>query len=804
MKKVSLLAASVAFALTGCGGSDGDSSGATPGGVVITGFDGYFNQAIAFQDTNNNGELDIDTLGTEGADLVFGLTDANGQITVPNSIEGALALQTLTPGGTVQQALIAHNNDEFEVAGKYTIDMDHPSQAMAHELVFRAPTSSNVISPITDLVAIEAEKNGGDLEAAETAVNVALGGTDSEPVALYDDFVEGDNADAELHKTAQILTESKAANPTTYEEKSDQFAKEANALVDTLTPAELADNDLKPVIEDNAAPGEDLDPIVVTNNKLVVTASVLETEQGKIPTLEENGSSSNIVLDIAGLFVDKDQTLITPNLTHNIPAESGIVVTLNGDILTLVASDYIGTSGEFTVTLTAEDKNSTPEIVGSAIAIFNVKIEAANQIPAVDYDEYDVLQAEINNWQLEVGVPFEQTINIENLFTDKDGDIVSYRTGGMTIPGLTVSPQEGTNPIITISGTPTKATATDASEAFMVGGVDNEGAAAYQEMLMPQVQEGTPVEPPQPELGFTQAHFDKGGVWQMGSFDYGDGEFAFASLRNIDGTHNLCWTSDDSSDNSTLTRDDWLATFDYQAAEYKANNGNVIGGDDCMPATLNDDGTLEVEGDEPGSITTISMVYQHITKNNDYQIIMTMDEVDGTELFWLDSTSDDTGSVYNTFAQPNPSNRPVGDQYTEFLLTDDATADNEIEPLLDQFDYTVTKTSGFDSETILAEGTYRASSVSFPAETWAGDWAYEEVPPTGGLSYVVLPEFNDDVNRDIQRRYFTYRDFGDIQIGVGDNDKDAQWGRDLGDFGFFFIASENKEIIKSINDAWTK
>ncbi|MDK9759700.1 hypothetical protein KIV40_31375, partial [Vibrio sp. D173a] len=180
------------------GGSDGDSSGAAPGGVVITGFDGYFNQAIAFQDTNNNGQLDIDALGTEGADLVFGLTDTNGQITVPNSIEGALALQTLTPGGTVQQALIAHNNDEFEVAGKYTIDMDHPSQAMAHELVFRAPTSSKVISPITDLVAIEAEKNGGDLEAAETAVNVALGGTDSAPVALYDDFVEGDNADAEL------------------------------------------------------------------------------------------------------------------------------------------------------------------------------------------------------------------------------------------------------------------------------------------------------------------------------------------------------------------------------------------------------------------------------------------------------------------------------------------------------------------------------------------------------------------------------------------------------------------------------
>ncbi len=41
MNKVSLLAASVAIALTGCGGSDGGSNGGNSG-VVITGFDGYF------------------------------------------------------------------------------------------------------------------------------------------------------------------------------------------------------------------------------------------------------------------------------------------------------------------------------------------------------------------------------------------------------------------------------------------------------------------------------------------------------------------------------------------------------------------------------------------------------------------------------------------------------------------------------------------------------------------------------------------------------------------------------------------
>ncbi|CDT61852.1 hypothetical protein [Vibrio coralliirubri] len=508
MKKVSLLAASVAFALTGCGGSDGDSASTSPSGVTITGFDGYFNQAVVFDDKDNNGVLDI------GSDVIFGLTNDQGQIEISGDISGALALQTLTPGGTVQTALANHDSSKY--AGKYTIDMDHPAQAMAHELVFRAPTSSDVISPITDLVAIEMAK-GTDAapvteEEAVAIVSTALGGTEEAPIDPYSDFISGADANAELHKTAQILTESKAANPTTYEEKSDQFAKEADAIVDMLTSDQLADNDLKPFIEDNAASGDDLDPVVVTNNKLVVITSVLETEQGKIPTLEENGSSSNIVLDITGLFVDKDQTTITPVVTHNIPAASGIVVTLTDNTLTLFASDYINASGDFEVTLTAEDKNLIPEVVGSAIVTFNVKIEAANQAPTVDYTEYDALQAEINNWQLEVGVPFEQTINIVNLFTDKDGDIVSYRTGALTIPGLVVSPQEGTNPIITVSGTPTKATAADASEAFMVGGVDNEGAAAYQEMLMPGVAEGTL---PKPDL-----HPLEGKTWYM--LEHGD------------------------------------------------------------------------------------------------------------------------------------------------------------------------------------------------------------------------------------------------------------------------------------------
>ncbi|WP_282177196.1 hypothetical protein [Vibrio nereis] len=495
MKKISLLATSVAIALAGCGGGGDDSAPTSSSGSnVITGFDGYFHQAVAFQDTNNDGKLNINTLGQDGGDIIFGLTDIKGQVAVPKKIEGALALQTLTPSGAIQQALIAHDHS---YAGKYTIDMDHPAQAMAHEVVFRAPVSSNVISPITDLVAIEMVKNNGDQAAAEETVTVALGGTNDAPIALYDDFISGENANAELHKTAQILTESKAANPNSYEDKSRQFAEEADRIVDDIVAdptKNIEDKDLKPVIIDNGTAGSFV-PKVVTNYKLVVSQDKLNALQTQIPELAELGTFGGITLDVSGLFKDTDQSDIAVTVDNKIPTETGITVTLVGTTITLSASDFIDESGEFEITLTANDLNSESTEVGSASATLKLKIEAANLYPKVDFAEYARLQAIINNWDLQVGVPFEQTLNIENLFTDEDGDIVSFRTGAMTIPGLTVSPQESDNPIITISGTPIKATAQDSSEAFMVGGVDDQGDPAYQEMLMPKVAEGVTPEP---------------------------------------------------------------------------------------------------------------------------------------------------------------------------------------------------------------------------------------------------------------------------------------------------------------------
>ncbi|WP_261882331.1 putative Ig domain-containing protein [Vibrio pelagius] len=756
MKKVSLLAASVAFALTGCGGSDGDSSSATPSGVVITAIDGYLENAQVWVDTNNNFKWDSEDKQLDSN------TDANGEITLPNEYKDNAIFIKAIAGQTIDKTrgLVTSNFDLAATAG------------------------ATVVSPMTNMVVEQLAAD--DTLTQEDAENKVVTSVTNSGLTASQDLIFGDYiADrSEQAKALNAIGEKLVDNSGLAVDKQLELTDKVAGAAQTIIEKEESLEDFSPVVEVPT----DGNPITVTPNSRPV-----DNKNGALESITLESSDVWVELNASAYFQDVENDTLTFELKELANDLNGLVI----DSDTGIISGDLTKAGTYNYQIFAKDAH------GALSYPLNLKVTklADNLAPEIDTEEQNRLQSVINGWQLQEGELFNQTIDLAGLFNDTDGAIVKYRSGGLTIDGLTITPTEDTSSIVTISGTPSKSY--PAGQTFNVGGVDDDNEPTYVTFTLPEVLKGTPVEPPVSELGFTQAHFDKGGVWQMGSFDYGDGEFAFASLRMEAGQHVLCWASEDDAD-STISRKSWMETFDYQAAEYKANNGNVIGGDDCMPAKLNTDGTLEVEGDEPGSVTTISMVYQHITENNDYQIIMTLDEGNIVELFWLDSTEDSTGSIYNTFAYPSPSNRPEGDQYTEYLLIDDATAYNKIDPLLDQFDYTVTKTSGFDSETVLAEGTYRVSSVSFPDEGWSGNWVYEEVPPTGGLSYVGLPEFNEDVNRDILRRYFTYRDFGDVQIGVGDSDKDAQWGRDLNDFGFFFIASEDKEIIKSIHDAWIK
>lgn len=493
MKKVTLLAASVAIALTGCGGgsdSNSNTGGNTgnpdipaPGGaVVITGFDGYFKNAVLFVDTNNNGVWDK-------SENALGVTDGDGQVELKEKPEGVLALQTVVPNSAMQERLIAINPKEY--AGAYTVDMDHPSQPMAHELVFRAPNSSDVISPITDLVAIEMAKDSSKTEEeAKQIVSEALG--ESSVDALYTDFVKGEDADAKLHKTAQILTESKAAN-TSYEAKAIDFAKQADTIVDEMVEngEDITDEDIKPVIKDENPEGDTLEPVVITNSKLIVDKGVFDQTEAGIPSLKENDNFSGVTLDIAGLFTDTDQTeAIVPKLQHTLDG-TGIEVKLSvdGKQLILEPANPVTQPGNYTITLTAADINSDNAQVGTSSAVFKVEVTANNLAPEVNEAEQVALQAEVDAWYLQQGEVFEQSLSVSNLFSDKDGSIKGYEVSDLKVSGLTAKVESGS---VVIAGTPKEQYA--AGQTFKVTATDDRGATNYVQFTLPEVKEG--VTPP--------------------------------------------------------------------------------------------------------------------------------------------------------------------------------------------------------------------------------------------------------------------------------------------------------------------
>ncbi|UPR47407.1 hypothetical protein ITG13_14075 [Vibrio cyclitrophicus] len=761
MKKVSLLAASVAFALTGCGGSDGDSAGAAPGGVVITAIDGYLQHAEVWVDTDGNFELDATDkkLGVE--------TDENGQFTLPSEHKDSVVFIKAIKNKTIDKTrgLVT---DNFELA---------------------TTAGSTIINPMTNMVVEQLEvAKAADSEltqeqAEEKVVeSVTSSGLTASQELIFGDYIADDSEQAQaLNVIGETLVNNSDLTIKKQLELTDAVAVEAQAIIVN----EESLDDFSPIVN---IPADD-SPITVTPNSRPV-----DSENGVLKDITLDPSDAWLDLDASTFFQDAEGDTLTFELKELADDLNGLVINSNTGII----SGDLTKPGTYDYQIFAKDEHGA---LSYPLSLKVIKL-AENLAPEVVEEEQKRLQSVINGWQLQEGEVFNQTIDLSGLFNDSDGDIVKYRSGALTVDGLTITPTEDTSSIVTISGTPSKSYS--AGQTFNVGGVDNDGTPTYVTFTLPEVLEGTPVEPPQPELGFTQAHFDKGGVWQMGSFDYGDAEVAFASLRINNDQNELCFATDDSSDFSTLSRQDWLSTLDNMQHNYwDLGRESLLRDDDCFAVTLNNNGTVDLPSD--AGTDTATMLYQNITKDGDYQIVMLIEESTGhKELFWMDSTEVEDGVNYNSFSYPSQNDMTVGVTLDEYLLVDDDGGYNDLYPLLDKFTYSMT---GKNAEN-LAEGTYTATSITEPGESWSDNWLVGEnvdnYDKTLINPYLGLVEDNDDCNCVVTRRYFTYRDFGELTIGVGDHNKNAQFGYGHDDNGFFFIKSNQEETIKHIHDAWNK
>ncbi|KHK50178.1 acid phosphatase [Ralstonia sp. A12] len=166
------LTALVAASMSACGGSDSSNSTASTQSTsgVVTG--SYFEHAKVCIDANNNGKCDSGETST--------YTDANGAYTLAGS--GAVTVEVGTDAFRNDPATGAHN-------------------AITQPLVFRAPAgAAGVISAISTELAALMDSNGGDINAAKTALAARLGVT-------IDKLLEDHNKESDANIKATLQAE---------------------------------------------------------------------------------------------------------------------------------------------------------------------------------------------------------------------------------------------------------------------------------------------------------------------------------------------------------------------------------------------------------------------------------------------------------------------------------------------------------------------------------------------------------------------------------------------------------------------
>ncbi|PMN90704.1 hypothetical protein [Enterovibrio norvegicus] len=759
------LAISSALALSACGGSDdsGTSGGGNigggggtvqPGGVIITAMDGYFLNAAVFVDSNNNGMWDTNQ------EAVLGLTDAKGQVKLTKEPEGTLAIQTIVPNGQMQQALI--EQDPAKYAGKYTVDMDHPSQPMEHEIVLRSPNKGEdkvTISPLTDLVMIHVGENADDEAAIAEAEQKVAAQLNVENV--YVNYIETDNK--ELHKTAQILTETKATD-SNYADKVEEIVEEAVTVVGDMTEEEVEDPDFKPVVDGDIAtpPTVDYKTVVIEESAKAIQAE-LNTFNVDLQT-SAPAEGISVSADIATLFQDKDikndageplpfaSTDMTLDATQLIAAGIEVKFENNQLVVSLAPNTKPTKAGVFNIEITLNPQDKVTETT----AIFSVEVEKGIALPPeAEQAVITSLKSQINDWSLTEGEAFFGPLDYSEVQSIFENNVQIEVGTNATANGLELI-YEGTMRQFTkfgLAGTPTNPAAAGEFYIWVSGKAEN-GLVTQVNLPLPLIAEAPEVIPPPPEDNtpkFKPEHFEKGGIWRMGSFNAGDSEVGYASLRNSNGQYEFCWDSA-----STLSQNGWSHALSSLNQNAPANETEIVR---CDAVTLHEDGSFTYDNEKMGAF---KLAYEH-KENDQYKLLFTVDN----GLFWLDSSAEDFAHSLKV---------PAKDGYNEVSLVDDNTSRESIDAML--------------AINAFAADTVEMVNADSPEETMSATWTIETDSVGESL---MLTETVDNGTQ--QREIFYVRDFGSVSVTIEDkhaNDNSANFG----------LKSENEELLRDIKEAW--
>ncbi|UOE80842.1 hypothetical protein LTQ03_05425 [Vibrio splendidus] len=420
MKKISLLAAAVSMALTGCGSDDSNSSPTptptpTTPQFTITAIDGYLYNAEVY-------------IGDK-CDTYKGSTDQNGQLTLD-----------LTDEIVDQKVCIKAIANE-------TIDMTRG--VVVDEFTLAAPSVPEsadepvVVSPMTNLVVEQiehAEENGAEMtqEEAEQAVVESFNTNDDVVYTsedIFGDYVavaEGEGEDAEKAKAVNVVGETLVDNDDVLDveeqlnvvsdisqETSDIIADETQELSDDYSPIVHTGENGYEGIETNHRPTRAED----TNIQ---------------PVAFELGQSRNY--ELSALFIDADGDALV--YTVDAQKEAGAVIPNGSTTLTVTPTQ----AGVYDVLVYASDEASR-----SYPLLLNITATTPNTAPILN--EQNTLQADLDALNLTATVNTDARLLIDNLFIDADNDELTYEVTEAEQSGLSINVDNASDEIH-ILGTP--------------------------------------------------------------------------------------------------------------------------------------------------------------------------------------------------------------------------------------------------------------------------------------------------------------------------------------------------------------
>lgn len=467
MKKMSLLAASVAIALTGCGGGSGsDNTSTAQSGLEITAIDGYLKNAAVWVDTNEN--LVLDTSEDTKLDVV---TNEYGKFTLPEEYKSQTVFIQAVAGQT-EDTTRGIVTETFSLASTSGSSVVNPMTNMVVKKVAKQLASD----PTLDVVA--AKKAAKE----EVVAKLTQSGLNVDASMIFGDYIAKSDESKEaqaLNAIGEALVDNAEIDVEKQLEVADLVAKEANDIIENNGNI----TDFAPVI---TVPTDD-SPVVVDKNHRPTSSQTIE------PITVVLGGA---ITSFTASFTDID----TDTLTYELKALK-LANGLNGLSINSTTGEISGTpkeAGVFTYQVFATDEHKAR----SYPLIFTVTVEVPNTAPVINEDVQAQLQAEVDAWYWVEGEQPVDTLNISTLFDDADSDLLTYTVetslsiNGGVETGFQVHVDGNGN--VSFDG-PVPNSAEAGAEHLYVYAKDSVNADEPKVVFaLPEIIEGTPVVPEPP------------------------------------------------------------------------------------------------------------------------------------------------------------------------------------------------------------------------------------------------------------------------------------------------------------------